>query len=81
MGAHLGQNAAGIVIVGNAYRADVHRRERIGKRQFQHHNPLRGVVQRKGALFVLNGGGKGVAGEQQQAGNKGEQFCEHAGCL
>ncbi|MNC48115.1 hypothetical protein D3C75_972110 [compost metagenome] len=71
MCAHLRQDAIGIVIVCDADRADVHGRECIGERQFQHHNPLRGVIQREGALFVLNRSGNGLAGEQHQAGKEG----------
>ena len=35
--------------------------QRIGEREFQHHNPLWRFIECKRAVFVLNRGGKGVA--------------------
>lgn len=64
---HFGQDAFCIVIVGNTDRADVHGGQRIGEREFQHHNPLWRFFECKRAVFVLNRGGKGVADHQQQA--------------
>lgn len=64
---HFGQDAFCIVIVGNTDRADVHGGQRIGEREFQHHNPLWRFIECKRAVFVLNRGGKGVADHQQQA--------------
>ncbi len=75
---HFGQDAFCIVIVGNTDRADVHGGQRIGEREFQHHNPLWRFIECKRAVFVLNRGGKGVADHQQQACKKKTDKCQHS---
>ncbi|MNL70696.1 hypothetical protein D3C87_1957400 [compost metagenome] len=70
MCANLWKNARGIVIVGNADRTDIDGGQRVRERQFQHHDPLWRFIKRKGAIFVLNRGGKDVAGDQQQSGEE-----------
>jgi hypothetical protein len=65
MGANLWKNACGVVIVGNADRTDIDGGQCVRERQFQHHYPLWRFIKRKIAMFVMNRGGKGVAGEQQ----------------
>ncbi|BCA39649.1 hypothetical protein KATP_21710 [Kluyvera ascorbata] len=68
MGANFWKNARGIVIVGNADRTNIDGCQCVRERQFQHHDPLWRFIKRKGAMFVMNRGGKSMAGEQQQSG-------------
>ncbi|EHA4955636.1 hypothetical protein JK581_002643 [Escherichia coli] len=56
--------------IGDANRANVDRHQRVDKRKFKHHNPLRRFIKGKSTVLTLHGNGKYWACQKQQTEKK-----------